>query len=161
MNPSAFRAWKSRLGEWVASQGAEEMRGELGASPGLCLQLAEILLSFLGQKMNNPQPQLLKIHPNICTLVLGNSWMVLGILFFTKCTSWVISPHSHQVLGMNVGWVRLKIDEDLLVWGVKTGGKQQINNRRGKGPQGRRLAKNKLEFWSQAQIFFFLCHNIS
>lgn len=57
LNPSAFWACKSRLGEWAASQGVEEMCGDLGTSLGLRLQLPELLLGFLGQKNEqSPNP---------------------------------------------------------------------------------------------------------
>lgn len=78
------------------------------------------------------QPQLLKIHTDICALgaqcseicthTLRNGWLALGILFLTKSSSRHFSPHNHQVICTNVPWVRLKIDEELLALGSKQGG---------------------------------------
>lgn len=118
-------------GSIPGSGGVEGMCGELGTSPGSCPRHAGLLLCFLGQKMNKPQPQLLKIYTDICALAmqyseiytcaLRNGWIVLGILFLTKSGSWVFSPHNHQVIGTNVCWVRLKIDEELLALGSNQG----------------------------------------
>lgn len=80
--------------------GEQQGRGDVqraGNKPWLAPMACRATTLLLGKKKkNNPQPQLLKIYTGICALAvqsskicteaLGNGWMVLGILFLTKCS---------------------------------------------------------------------------
>lgn len=103
------------------------MCGEMGTSPDLRLQLAELFLGFLGQNMNNPPTPAVKNTPQYLHAQLDGAWdPVFHKMYLVGYFS--PQPPSH--------WYECRLDEaqnsrGSICWfgGVKTGGKQQINKK--------------------------------
>lgn len=118
-------------GEWTASRGAVGRRGHVGSweQALACIHgMQGYCSAFRDKNEQIPTPVVKNIHLYLHTRrtiqqnTHTNGWMVLGILFLTKSNLWgFFSPCNHQVIGTNVHWVRLKIDEELLALGSKQG----------------------------------------